>query len=1350
METKKKSFGEYFLGIDAGTDSVGWAVTDENYNVLKFHGKAMWGVRLFEEANPAADRRAARTARRRQGRKVQRTKLLQELFAPEISKIDPAFFIRMADSKYHAEDKTEFQPNALFNDAGYTDKDFHKEYPTVYHLRRAFIEGKDIRDPRLLYLAVHHIINNRGHFLFEGMDLSKVTDFETPFAKLCEYLREEEYDFDLSGTDTEKLKESLKAKKGITQKKKDLYAVLGNSKGTLKSVCDLLAGSAGIKLSDLFEDKSLEEETPSKISLSDSSIEENRTALENILQDRIQLIDCLKAVYDWAVLDEILSGSPYISFAKTESYEKHKRDLALLKRTVKRLCPEKYNEMFKSPDTENNYCAYSGMCIIRGKKTEIKKRASADDFRKYTEKLLKDKDDPDVKIILKEIEAQTFMPKQRCGENSVLPYQVHKVELEKILENSEKNFPFLMSEDENGLTVKDKILKILTFRIPYYVGPLNDAHKEAGFCWIVRKNADDKEAIRPWNFEQKVDLQASAEQFINRMTNKCTYLVGEDVLPKESILYSEYSVLNELNNLRLNGEPLAAEDKTAIVDGLFMRNNKVKIKDIANYYKRTGREVKIDDFTGFHEDLKSSMRSYNAFSTIMGDRFDRDAAEEAIRAIVLFGNDQKMLLQRLKGIKGGYFTEAERKQIARLKFSDWGRLSEKFLTGIYSADKETGEAFNIIEALRRTDKNLMQLLSSDYDFKKTIDAENEKINGGIPEFSYDALVKDSYASPAVKRAIWQVLTIAKEIEKITGHAPKKIFMETTREEREKKATQSRKKQLIELYKKCKDETSEYLRNSLESKEDSELRSTALYLYYTQMGKCMYSGETIELEKLFDKNVYDIDHIYPQSKTKDDSLDNKVLVKKELNGKKSDRFPIPNEVLAPGIREHWKRLRAANLISEEKYNRLTRKTFFSATELSGFIARQLVETSQSTKAAAEILQRVYPETRLVYSRASNVDKFKKRYEIVKVREVNDYHHARDAYLNIVVGNIFDVKFTTNPANFIRSGETYSLNENMYDCDVRRGNTTAWIAGNNGTLTTVKRTCSKENILFTRYAFEQKGGLFDQQIMKKGKGQLPTKPSDPHMQGQSFSVWIDKYGGYNKISGAYFCLVEHTKKGKTIRTLEFVPVYLAAEIEKCPERLEEYLTEDRGIEYPVVRIRKVKIDSLFNFNGFPMHLSGRTGERLLFKPAVQLKMPNGLYTYTKRIVKFTEREKMLRKEIVPRPADGIDKENNLALFDFLSEKLSKTLYNIAYKTQAQLTSGSKETFANLTERKQVKTLYELLHLFQCNRMLSDLSLIGGSAHSGSLFKSKEITDNVKAEIIYQSPTGLFEHSVDLLTV
>lgn len=31
-------------------------------------------------------------------------------------------------------------------------------------------------------------------------------------------------------------------------------------------------------------------------------------------------------------------------------------------------------------------------------------------------------------------------------------------------------------------------------------------------------------------------------------------------------------------------------------------------------------------------------------------------------------------------------------------------------------------------------------------------------------------------------------------------------------------------------------------------------------------------------------------------------------------------------------------------------------------------------------------------------------------MIKVREVNDFHHAKDAYLNIVVGNTYYVKFT----------------------------------------------------------------------------------------------------------------------------------------------------------------------------------------------------------------------------------------------------------------------------------------------------------------------------------------------------
>ena len=33
---------KYYLGLDIGTNSVGWAVTDENYNLCKYAGKRMW------------------------------------------------------------------------------------------------------------------------------------------------------------------------------------------------------------------------------------------------------------------------------------------------------------------------------------------------------------------------------------------------------------------------------------------------------------------------------------------------------------------------------------------------------------------------------------------------------------------------------------------------------------------------------------------------------------------------------------------------------------------------------------------------------------------------------------------------------------------------------------------------------------------------------------------------------------------------------------------------------------------------------------------------------------------------------------------------------------------------------------------------------------------------------------------------------------------------------------------------------------------------------------------------------------------------------------------------------------
>ena len=37
-----------YLGLDIGTDSVGYAVTDDKYKIMKYHGNAEWGSTIFD------------------------------------------------------------------------------------------------------------------------------------------------------------------------------------------------------------------------------------------------------------------------------------------------------------------------------------------------------------------------------------------------------------------------------------------------------------------------------------------------------------------------------------------------------------------------------------------------------------------------------------------------------------------------------------------------------------------------------------------------------------------------------------------------------------------------------------------------------------------------------------------------------------------------------------------------------------------------------------------------------------------------------------------------------------------------------------------------------------------------------------------------------------------------------------------------------------------------------------------------------------------------------------------------------------------------------------------------------
>ena len=158
---------KYSIGLDIGTNSVGWAVVDENNQLVKKNGFTLWGVRMFDEAQDSSETRSHRSYRRRLERRKFRIKLLRELFNEEINKIDPTFFERMDDSFYKIEDKRNANFYNLFNDT-YTDKDFFKKFPTIYHLRKYLCESNQKEDIRFVYLALHNMIKYRGNFLSRG------------------------------------------------------------------------------------------------------------------------------------------------------------------------------------------------------------------------------------------------------------------------------------------------------------------------------------------------------------------------------------------------------------------------------------------------------------------------------------------------------------------------------------------------------------------------------------------------------------------------------------------------------------------------------------------------------------------------------------------------------------------------------------------------------------------------------------------------------------------------------------------------------------------------------------------------------------------------------------------------------------------------------------------------------------------------------------------------------------------------------------------------------------------------------------------------------------------------------
>lgn len=1181
----------------------------------------------------------------------------------------------------------------------------------------------------------------------------------------------------------EKLYEDLGAK---TKLEKEIASIFVSGKSSINKIFERIDKEDKIEFD--FDSAKFEDETYGKLA---SSLNE----------EEMEIIDLLKEIFSNIQLKRIIGKNTYVCQSMVQKYEKHKKQLDEFKWFIKKYYPSKKNLFFKQIISKSakdnfgdvcNYAKYINSDKENSRKKYFDETATQEDFYAFVKKQLATNEvecDCDMHEFEKEkqyfldlMDKNDFLLKIRARENAVIPNALYVKELKQILKVNSEKFEFLSKTDEDGLSVSDKIVSIIEFRVPYFVGPIGVNPNEERVNGWAEKECDLP--LRPWTLNKIIDFDKAEDKFIQRMTNKCSYLIDEDVLPKDSLLYSKFRVLNELNNLKINGNAISVELKQLIFNNLFKTTKKVSVKRLKEFLVSENIVSKegLGDIiiSGIDREFANNYSSFVTLKNGLGEEFvetHKDDLEKVIQYHTII-SDKSRLEKRIER-EFDYLSKENVKFLKSLNFANWGRLSKKFLTGVYFEDKKTGEIFNVLDAMWNTNCNLMELMGSGFTLSEKLSEQRKKKVGDLVYQDVDEL----YCSPAVKRGAWRAIQIIKDIKKSKGKYPDKIFVEVTREDGIKGddgRKDSRHKNLVKFYKDtelkkaCEIYAIEYnkLLEELNKCDNSKVRSDRLYLYFLQLGKCMYTGEPIDFESIYNDNLYDIDHIIPQSKLKDDSLNNKVLVKKDANRSKGDIYPIFN-VRPDWIQNQkhfWEHLNSLGLMSSDKLARLLRTAEFTENDANDFVNRQLVLTNQETKAVIDLLKRVLDTpNNIVFSKARFVSDFRKKYEIFKSRDVNDFHHAKDSYLNVVVGNVLRERFTEGfwKRNKDDVNRKTSANTNkLFDYTVRSNQDGSVVWNGTEDVKKIKEVCDKNTCIVSYMPFINSNGEFYSETIYKSLNKSKKTNASINLKGDKNNPLssILKYGGYNGMKGSYFIVVESLdKKGNLKKTIESVPIlinYKYRNDKDKQQKIIDYLEKENNIKIKHIIFDKLKYNSLFKIDDGLYRLTGKTGDRYKLLKATQWHIKNKYIGYVKIIEKFlglnvSIREKMEENngKIVVSPAVKenqkelyISREKNIELYELIITQLSKSIYNFSQiKGVLENLIQKKDTFINLSIQQQVELLNNLIKYIG-GAYTVDLKNIGGSGMGGAITISKDITGK-NISLICQSASGIYQKEIKL---
>ena len=514
--------------------------------------------------------------------------------------------------------------------------------------------------------------------------------------------------------------------------------------------------------------------------------------------------------------------------------------------------------------------------------------------------------------------------------------------------------------------------------VPYATSEFEEAYLE---IWGSQRNFDEGPGGK----------SPYGGNMIEKMLGHCTFEKDEPRAAKGSYSAEYFRLLQDVNHLRLvknNGEScaLTREQKQIYID-LVMKSaaasyaqlrKKLELSnDISFNMLRYGSDEigkverkKLGHMKFYHEMRKAlNTVQKDAISTVSWEQRD-----EIARILLCYKSDDKRKAQLEKLDIPREFIPA----LLTLSTSKTAHLSAK--------------------ALRKLIPHLEKGMTYAEACKEVYGEQKSSITKKNKLSLFDI---EPINNPVVRRAVSQTIRVINAVVREYG-APEVVRVELAREMGKSKADRDK----IDAEQKANAKRNEELRQQIKKIKGAEPTGQDIVkfkLFQDQNGVCLYSGQNLDITRLFEAGYVDVDHIIPYSISFDDSYTNKVLVRSPENRQKGNRIPADYFKSDPA---RWQRFET--LVNTQVHNWKKKRNLLtqalSEEQKNGFKQRNLVDTQYIARVIYNLIN-----DHLQFAETGKYDKkrrtqavngaitahVRKRLGIQKIREDGDLHHAVDA-------------------------------------------------------------------------------------------------------------------------------------------------------------------------------------------------------------------------------------------------------------------------------------------------------------------------------------------------------------------